>query len=68
MTQITESADLTRRATSVLTLCRMEESLKALDHLELATVLRTAADACTEIAAHNLALINFANMMKNGGK
>lgn len=63
---IEKPADLSRAATAVLTLCRAQGGLKDLDASELSTVLRTASDVCTQMAAHNTSMLLLANLLKNG--
>lgn len=63
---IEKPADLSRAATAVLTLCRAQDNLKGLDHAELATTLRAAADVCTQLMAHNVSMVHIANLLKGG--
>lgn len=60
---IKEPTDLAKKATVVLDLCRGEPSLQGLDHTEMATMLRTAANVYAEMAAHNLTMMNIANIL-----
>lgn len=62
--KIIEPENLAALSAFAIRECRKDPELVALDPMELATVLRTAADACTELAAHNVALINLANILK----
>ena len=60
--------DVAKAATTILALCRDEESLAGFDPAELAVALRAASEICNNVAIHNLAMINVANIMKGGPK
>ena len=60
-------ADLSKAVTSVLALCRDEESLAGLDPSELSTLLRSASEVCANVAMHNLAMMNMANILNRSG-
>ena len=60
-------ADLSKAVTTVLAICRDEESLSKLDPSELATLLRSASEVSANVAMHNMAMMNMANILNRSG-